>query len=214
MMHVTASSAASETLQQLVQMSRLFGNSRAPVQADRDSQSAAESEASADKCPVDHATRSRWLATQESKPSQQAAAHPFISSGSPVASSSSPTASALSTERETSSIPRYLSTRPGQLTADEPTSAGPSVADAPGKWVYPSPAQFYSALERKNRNPRAEDMGVVVPIHNAVNERTWQQVMAWEDEIAAGGRASVQLVSFKGRPNDRTPKAWWKILLG
>lgn len=110
----------------------------------------------------------------------------------------------LSLERETSSIPRYSN-----------ESAGSDSAKS-GKWVYPSPSQFYTALQRKNRSPRQEDMDIVVPIHNAVNERTWGEVMKWENEAAGPevAKNAVQLVSFKGRPNDRSPRAWWKILLG
>lgn len=59
-------------------------------------------------------------------------------------------------------------------------------------------------------------MDTVVTIHNAVNERTWSEVMKWEKEAAATGEEVVtpQLVTFKGRPNDRSPRAWWKVLIG
>ncbi|KAK0563305.1 Cytochrome c1 heme lyase [Tilletia horrida] len=67
-----------------------------------------------------------------------------------------------------------------------------------GNWVYPSPAQFYSAMARKNHNPSAQDMPIVVSIHNAVNERAWQEIIAWERgwagrtrlEAAAGAAAT------------------------
>lgn len=55
-------------------------------------------------------------------------------------------------------------------------------------------------------------MDTVVTIHNAVNERTWTEVMKWEKE--AGEEVTPQLVTFKGRPNDRSPRAWWKVLIG
>ena len=57
-------------------------------------------------------------------------------------------------------------------------------------------------------------MDFVVPIHNAVNERTWDEVMKWECGTADAARQDVKLVSFKGRPQDVSPRAWFKTLLG
>lgn len=110
----------------------------------------------------------------------------FFSSGS-----SHPTVP-LSRERETSSIPK-------------PND---------GKWVYPSEAQFFAAMARKNYDPQPVDMKTIVPIHNAVNERAWSEILKWE--AGKGGEAcgGVQLVNFKGRPNDRSPKARFNMLLG
>ncbi|GJJ11986.1 hypothetical protein Clacol_006224 [Clathrus columnatus] len=98
----------------------------------------------------------------------------------------------LPTSREVSSIPR---------------------TDAEN-WVYPSEAQFFAAMARKQHNPQASDMRVIVPIHNAVNERTWAAVKAWEDGRGGEKCGGLKLVSFKGRPDDRSPKAWAKVLLG
>ena len=69
-------------------------------------------------------------------------------------------------------------------------------------------------MSRKNHNPQEADMKVVVPIHNAVNERAWTEIMKWE--AAQGGEqcGGVKLVSFKGRPNDLSPRARWYSLLG
>lgn len=69
-------------------------------------------------------------------------------------------------------------------------------------------------MARKNHDPRASDMRVIVPIHNAVNERAWAAVRTWEDGRGGEGCGGVRLVSFKGRPGDRSPKAWAKVLLG
>jgi cytochrome c heme-lyase len=99
----------------------------------------------------------------------------------------------LSTARETSSIPR---------------------AGAGENWVYPSEAQFFAAMARKQHNPQAVDMQVVVPIHNAVNERAWTEILKWEEGRGAEKCGGVKLVSFKGRPGDMTPRARWKTLLG
>ena len=190
-------------------MNWLFGSSKASSSDDAVT-AAPTSASSGDACPVDHSTRSRWLQQQQQQGGQSAAPHPFAApSARPPAAAVPASSPSLSLERETSSIPRY--------TADASTSASTAGESASsGKWVYPSPSQFYTALQRKNRNPRQEDMDIVVPIHNAVNERTWNEVMKWENEALgpAAAKDAVQLVNFKGRPNDRTPRAWWKILLG
>jgi cytochrome c heme-lyase len=100
--------------------------------------------------------------------------------------------SPLSTSREISSIPRTAS----------------------DNWVYPSEAQFFAAMARKRHDPRASDMSVIVPIHNAVNERAWAAVKGWENGRGGESCGGTKLVSFKGRPGDRSPKAWAKVFLG
>ncbi|GAA5889151.1 hypothetical protein JCM8208_007783 [Rhodotorula glutinis] len=186
-------------------------------------------------CPVDHDTRSAWLDSQNAS---MPAKHSF-----PAAKSDTdPHAHLLSTEREVSSIPRWLpptsSSSPSSAStpaAPAPAPAPASTADAPpsacpmheseraaavpseDNWVYPSPASFYSALERKNRNPNARDMGIVVPIHNAVNERVWNQVLDWEREalgLPEGADPGSKLVSFVGKPKEVSPRARWKTLIG
>ncbi|KAI0047964.1 cytochrome c and c1 heme-lyase [Auriscalpium vulgare] len=139
-----------------------------------------------DACPVDHTARSTWT---NILPSPSASA-PHSSDALSSPSSGAPRA--LSNSRETSSIPR---------TGDE-------------KWVYPSEAQFFSAMARKNHNPQVSDMKVVVPIHNAVNERAWGHIQGWEAGRGGDACGGVRLVSFKGRPRDLTPKARILSLLG
>lgn len=138
-----------------------------------------------DKCPVDHSARSSWAGLAEQQ--RQASGVP-----SPSSERAPSAPSVLPTERETSSIPR---------------------ADGE-KWVYPSQAQFYSAMARKRYEPRVDDMRVVVPIHNAVNERAWAEVRAWEAGNGGEQCGGPKLVSFKGRPGDLSPRARWKALLG
>lgn len=69
----------------------------------------------------------------------------------------------LNQEREISSIPKAE----GQ---DE------------SHWVYPSQQMFFNAMKRKNWDPLEEDMKVIVPIHNAVNERAWNLILKYEEQ--------------------------------
>ena len=78
-------------------------------------------------------------------------------------------------------------------------------------WVYPSQLQFFEAMKRKGHNPNPRDMNTIVPIHNAVNERAWMEIKKWED---GKSDCEIYLHSFKGRPQDRSPKAWIKTALG
>ncbi|PWN37420.1 cytochrome c and c1 heme-lyase [Meira miltonrushii] len=147
----------------------------------------------ASACPVDHETRSAWLAQQKGD-QHKAPGH-------------------LSTDRVISSIPRF-----GASAKDDSSQSAPVDPSTQANWVYPSPAQFYSAMARKNHNPQEQDMNVVVPIHNAVNERAWQQILQWE-RIADKGKSyqtcgGPQLVSFKGKPQELTWRAWFKTFLG
>lgn len=146
-------------------------------------------------CPVDHSTRAAWTSANALKAAPAPA--PSAPSDPAPATSSSPS---LSTSRETSTIPRWSDTEGDQ-----------------GPWVYPSPAQFYNAMSRKNQSPQARDMDIVVPIHNAVNERAWAQILQWEQGWDAQSKercGGPKLVSFKGRPKEMTWRAWWKGLAG
>ncbi|EMD38477.1 hypothetical protein CERSUDRAFT_82742 [Gelatoporia subvermispora B] len=69
-------------------------------------------------------------------------------------------------------------------------------------------------MARKNHDPQEADMKVIVPIHNAVNERAWAEVMRWEAGQGGEKCGGVKLVSFKGRPGERSLRARWKTLLG
>ncbi|KIK98825.1 hypothetical protein PAXRUDRAFT_631571 [Paxillus rubicundulus Ve08.2h10] len=139
----------------------------------------------ADKCPVDHGEHSGDNCPIG--PSARSTWASLFSKGT-----SSPNSSSLSTGREVSSIPR---------TSD-------------AHWVYPSEAQFFAAMARKNHNPKAADMKSIVPIHNAVNERAWSEVLRWEAGRGGENCGGVKLVNFKGRPNDISPKARLMTLLG
>jgi cytochrome c heme-lyase len=156
---------------------------------------------SADKCPVDHKSLGSSCPVDHNARSTWGDILPH-SSDTLSSESASPTAStsknatrvpeSLSNSREVSSIPR----------SDKEN------------WVYPSEAQFYAAMARKDHNPRAPDMRVVVPIHNAVNERAWSHIREWETGRGGECCGGVRLVSFKGRPGEPSPKARILTLLG
>ncbi|CAH7683575.1 holocytochrome-c synthase [Phakopsora pachyrhizi] len=141
----------------------------------------------------------------------------------------------LPNDRVISSIPRYrsdskeTSKEAGSLAsgcpierADQKIKSQDQSTETDQNWVYPSPAQFYRALLRKDRPAEAKDMYTVVPIHNAVNERVWREVLEWEASYGRGafdrwprsGKSGPMLCSFRGRPNDLSPRAWMKILSG
>lgn len=144
---------------------------------------------SANKCPVDH--DSQRTSSADSCPVH----HSTRSTWSRFFSNTTTPAvvtDTLSVERQVSSIPR-------------PND---------GNWVYPSEAQFYTAMARKNHNPEAADMKTIVPIHNAVNERAWAEIIKWESGRGGEACGGVKLVNFKGRPNDKSPKARLNMLLG
>lgn len=180
--------------------------------------------ATADQCPVDHRTREKWLSAA-SPPSAPHPLHHSLPTPSPnpsAAGPSRPAASRLGTDRVISSIPRGSVPLPSSESLHAPSAPdhGPPVeaADdggtAQGKWVYPSEQQFFNAMMRKNHNPQQQDMRTVVPIHNAVNEKAWEEVLLWESGTGSEKCGGPRLVSFSGRPQDRTPKAWLNVALG
>ncbi|KAF7311607.1 hypothetical protein MKEN_01063700 [Mycena kentingensis (nom. inval.)] len=149
-------------------------------------------------CPVDHSSSNPSTSSPEKCPVDNKAparstwANLFSSAPSPAQ------APPLSTDRETSSIPRVDSTE----------------GNGSGNWVYPSEAQFFAAMARKNHNPQAADMKTIVPIHNAVNERAWAEVMEWEKGRGGEACGGVKLVNFRGKPGELSPKARVKTMLG
>ncbi|CAJ2511328.1 Uu.00g069530.m01.CDS01 [Anthostomella pinea] len=168
---------------------------------------------------------------------------PFFSSSS--SSSTSPTststpnaqqpprtAQSLGTDREISTIPRSsLPTEPSTTGAaaattpgDVPTRPWPRPANmeqetgadaASGNWIYPSEKMFFEAMKRKGHDPRTADMRTVVPIHNAVNERAWAEIKAWEGPWVEGSSCGgPRLHSFSGLSTSLSPRARFNMLLG
>src|ERR1700733_14196148 len=141
------------------------------------------------KCPVDH--------------------KPNPTDECPVDHTARSTWSGLLPKSNPNSSWSYRSNRP--LSTDRETSSIPKIDE--GNWVYPSEAQFFKAMERKNHNPQTSDMKTIVPIHNAVNERAWGEIIKWEAGRGGEGCGGVKLVNFKGKPGQMSPKARWKSLL-
>ncbi|OCF36970.1 cytochrome c heme-lyase [Kwoniella heveanensis BCC8398] len=169
--------------------------------------------------------------------------HPSASSSTGASGSGSGSGSGLSQHRVISSIPRgatspsgpsqpppsehaqpeaststssstYSTPAPAPAPAPAPVTGG-AVKDSAGNWVYPSEQQFFNAMMRKNHNPRPADMRTIVPIHNAVNEKAWEQILVWESKIDGSEKCGgPRLVSFVGKPRERTPKAWLKTAFG
>lgn len=150
-----------------------------------------------DKCPVDHSARDVWL--RNGREGQEAPTACLADHSKACCSDrldqglSANDGPALPTEREVSSIPRHGS---GQ------------------NWVYPSQKQFFNAMKRKNFDPNAKDMETIVPIHNAVNERAWMEILKWEQGQGSEKCGGPQLVKFQGDASKLTPRARWNRMWG
>ncbi|KAI1121094.1 cytochrome c/c1 heme-lyase [Nemania abortiva] len=157
---------------------------------------------------------------------------PFLSSSPSTTSKSSiqqpaPGTSHLGVDREVSTIPRAsmlsspnsTTTRPnsGDHAAPRPANSEQETGadEVSGNWIYPSERMFFDAMKRKGHDPRAADMRTVVPIHNAVNERAWAEIKAWEGPwIERSSCDGPRLHSFSGLSTQMSPKARLNTLLG
>ncbi|KAF2845774.1 cytochrome c1 heme lyase-like protein [Plenodomus tracheiphilus IPT5] len=123
----------------------------------------------------------------------------------------------LGTDREISTIPRALPTLPPSAsTASRPANSERDTAPdkTTGNWIYPSEQMFFDAMRRKSYDPQTTDMKTIVPIHNAVNERAWHEIKAWEAGRGADACGGPKLASFSGLSTSLTPRARWKTLMG
>ncbi|KAL4927183.1 cytochrome c1 heme lyase CYT2 [Aspergillus undulatus] len=195
-------------------------------------------------CPVDHKTREAWL--QQHKPGD--APHSVPPNGEKAKTKQQ---RPLSEDREVSSIPRALvdsnEQPPSECPAHKQSSpyssspiashGVPSNAEsetghdkASGNWIYPSERQFFEALMRKGNAPNsvgstselATTVASIIPIHNAVNERAWQQILEWEKSAPSSDPGSKKcggpkLYSFRGLGSESeflSPRARMNNLLG
>jgi cytochrome c heme-lyase len=200
------------------------------------------------KCPVDHSSASAQVWTGLAPKLDPSS--PSSSSSPPAASPSRANTQCyayLSTERETSSIPRTANEKwvypseaqfyaamlrkranPGSASdglshgeasaaSNAQAASSPSSLDTSAECPVP---HAHPQVEVKKPNPF--DMKVVVPIHNAVNERTWIEILKWEDHAPRSQNVAdpatcpggLRLVSFKGDATKLTPRARWRSLLG
>lgn len=90
-----------------------------------------------------------------------------------------------------------------RLSEDREISTIPRTATN-DNWIYPSEKQFYDAMKHKNWNPKTDDMQVIVPLHNSINERVWNCVKRWEH----GNESAITLTNFKNNSKKMTPRAW------
>ncbi|KAK9466894.1 cytochrome c/c1 heme-lyase [Lipomyces arxii] len=171
---------------------------------------ASKNTARSDSCPVNHNEN------QESCPANHSSRDVWLKNNSPgaIPSSAQPitlsTAEGLGKKREISSIPRADS-----IAAYNGGEGGHGGAvKGSSNWVYPSEEMFFNAMKRKNWDPNAKDMKSVVPIHNAVNERAWMEILKWESTTDAGKCGGPKLVSFSGDSSKVTPKARVNMLFG
>jgi len=162
------------------------------------------------KCPVDHSTRSTWQSLASLPPG-----HPVPSSTRLLSTkreiSSIPRGVTGQTDPEHAegdkkwvypSEAQFYAALLRKYQAASPT-AGPSTSSH-GKESSTNPVNAVmedhgmvevdsngKAVTNGNitKPPRADDMRVVVPIHNAVNEQTWEKVLQWEAE--QGGESYV-----------------------
>lgn len=138
-------------------------------------------------CPVDHTAKPQPKSWSQSLTSY------FWSSPSPA--EPRPRGGALETDRVISSIPRTTGA-PAACPVDHGDEKPAnhemeSGLDPSGNWVYPSEKMFFEAMKRKGYDARVADMKTVVPIHNAVNERAWKEILDWEKPYLAESK-SVQ----------------------
>ncbi|QID86367.1 Cytochrome c1 heme lyase [Saccharomyces pastorianus] len=146
------------------------------------------------KCPVDEETRQLWLRehTKESVPGATVPPSELECSANPQLNDKDPqyvTDVGLSQSREVSTIPR---------------------TDSDKNWIYPSEKQFYEAMMKKNWDPNSNDMKVVVPLHNSINERVWNYIRSWEDKQGGEACGGIKLSNFKGDSKKLTPRAWFR----
>uniref|UniRef100_A0A7S4SND9 Holocytochrome c-type synthase n=1 Tax=Alexandrium monilatum TaxID=311494 RepID=A0A7S4SND9_9DINO len=98
-----------------------------------------------------------------------------------------------------------------QLNHERVESTIPSASGEP--FWYPSEKQFYGSAVAKGHQVDPQDMNMVVAIHNAVNERTWQEILRYE-HLHSQECPTPRLLRFAGLPGELSPKARLASLLG
>lgn len=200
--------------------SNTLGSASAPVDSD-----------AAGKCPVDLETRSLWglwggKGKQPTEGSSRATTSSAVPASLEEAARHAQTPQPgqrlpLSTHRLESTIPRTGSNDLNQNQSSTPAhqivaqhSGAEATTASSDTWVYPSEQQVFNAMKRKGwQGIEEESIPSFLQIHNSVNERSWKELLKWEEHAGIPGD-SVELSRFEGRPTDLTPKAWLLSTLG
>lgn len=79
------------------------------------------------------------------------------------------------------------------------------------KWEYPSEQMFWNAMLRKGWRweedaIKQKDMSHIINIHNANNEKAWQEVLKWE-ALHYSECQTPKLKKFGGKASDFSPRA-------
>ncbi|KAF8498513.1 cytochrome c and c1 heme-lyase [Russula emetica] len=174
------------------------------------------SSSSSTGCPVDHSAFAKH--PQEAALSSSSAANCPVDHASLSKSVSAPPAPCPVQHSETldprNHLPVLTQDRSPSQTTDLPTdrTASSIPRDGTGNWEYPSPQQFYNALVRKGWETPENEIETIVQIHNFLNEKAWEEVQKWEAEVHKDEK--LQLVRFKGRPGELSPKARFWLFAG
>eukprot|EP00037_Helgoeca_nana_P033978 m.420104 g.420104 ORF g.420104 m.420104 type:complete len:379 (+) comp32201_c0_seq1:141-1277(+) len=111
-------------------------------------------------------------------------------------------ATPLPTERRVSTIPKTTEHNPQHQQDDSQF------------WEYPSQQMFYNAMKRKGHSPTEGEMSTIVGMHNAVNERSWGELLHWEHQLHPETADVVRLKKFSGDATKISPKARLRALFG
>ncbi|KAG6026665.1 hypothetical protein E4U41_001212 [Claviceps citrina] len=185
------------------------------------SSSSSSASSASSSCPVTHHSPTTPNTWTQSLASYLPWPRPSSPTSSPQAQPSS-SSSSLDTNRVISTIPRSAVPR-CPVDDDKGASSSSGAAnheiesglDPSGRWVYPSEKMFFDAMRRKGYDARAADMKTVVPIHNAVNERAWQQIREWEAPYLSQANCDgPKLDSFANKNDRMTPTARLNTILG
>jgi cytochrome c heme-lyase len=183
-------------------------------------------------CPVDHASLAK-----HAQPSSSAARCPVDHASSSKSSSTTPAQCPVQPETldPRNHLPILTQSRAPSQTMDLPTDRSTSSIprDTTENWEYPSPQQFYNALVRKGWETPENEIETMVHIHNFLNEKAWEEVQKWEAQVnkcvylltllkrclsltyvTPDRDEKLQLVRFKGRPGELSPKARFWLFAG
>ncbi|KAI9250751.1 cytochrome c/c1 heme-lyase [Sporodiniella umbellata] len=159
------------------------------------------------KCPVDHSSYQQFVPPKESEPKDACPVdHTVYKHFAPKKEERSSGVMDSSNNMPTVSEQHRQPDQKGPLSLDREVSTIPRASSDDKMWVYPSEQMFFNAMKRKNWTPNENDMSVVVPIHNAVNEMAWQKILEWE-KMHSTECNQPMLLKFEGKPKEVTPKA-------